>query len=192
MGWLRARSVHAIASARRAVKVLLLTTDAYGGHGGIALYNRDLAEAIAAMPDVREVVVAARVQRLEAGQIPTKIRYVTSALGGKLRYVKAALALAQEHFDLLICGHVNLLPLAAAVKRRLRVPLVLMVYGIDVWKTPGWLTRRCMRAVDAVWSISAITRDKMNAWAELSDDRYTLLPNAIHLDRYAPGAKPDY
>lgn len=27
------------------MKALLLCTEAYGGHGGIALYNRDLADA---------------------------------------------------------------------------------------------------------------------------------------------------
>jgi len=35
------------------MRVLLLSTDAYGGHGGIALYNRDIADALAAMPEVQ-------------------------------------------------------------------------------------------------------------------------------------------
>src|SRR5688572_28383042 len=49
------------------MRVLLLCTDAYGGHGGIALYNRDLAEALAAHPDVEEVIVVPRVIRNEPG-----------------------------------------------------------------------------------------------------------------------------
>jgi phosphatidyl-myo-inositol dimannoside synthase len=92
----------------------------------------------------------------------------------------------------LICGHINLLPLATMVKRRLGVRMALLVYGIDVWSAPDWFERACMRAVDNVWTISAFTRDKMNAWARLPEERYTLLPNAIHLDRYAPGPKPQY
>ena len=40
------------------MRVLLLVTDAFGGYGVIALYNRDLADAIARMPEVTEVVSA--------------------------------------------------------------------------------------------------------------------------------------
>lgn len=174
------------------MRVLLLVTDAYGGYGGIALYNRDLAEAIAQMPEVTEVVVAPRVQRFATETIPPKVRNVSAALGGKLRYAQTAWALAGEGFDLLVCGHINLLPLGTLLKLRLRVPMALVVYGIDVWDVPGPLGRVSMKAVDAVWTISAITHDKMNAWARLPDTRYKLLPNAIHLDRYAEGPKPRY
>ena len=174
------------------MRVLLLVTDAFGGYGGIALYNRDLAEAIALMPEVTEVVVVPRIQRFEAEAIPPKVRNVSAALGGKLRYARTSWALAGEDFDLLVCGHINLLPLAMLMKLRLRTPMALMVYGIDVWDAPGPLHRACMSAVDAVWTISAITRDKMNVWAQLPEARYKLLPNAIHLDRYAAGPKPQY
>ena len=40
------------------MRVLLLVTDAFGGYVGIALYNRDPAEAIARMPEVTDVVSA--------------------------------------------------------------------------------------------------------------------------------------
>lgn len=174
------------------MRVLLLVTDAFGGYGGIALYNRDLAEAIAGMPEVTEVVVVPRVQRFDAEAVPPKVRNVSDALGGKLRYARTAWALAGESFDLLVCGHINLLPLAALLKLRVPAPMALMVYGIDVWDAPGLQGRMCMRAVDAVWTISAITRDRMNTWAQLPMTRYKLLPNAIHLDRYAAGPKPKY
>ncbi len=52
------------------MKVLLLTSDAYGGHGGIALYNRCLAEALVAMPEVTEVVVVPRGHALCASWCP--------------------------------------------------------------------------------------------------------------------------
>lgn len=174
------------------MRVLLLVTDAFGGYGGIALYNRDLAEAIASMSEVTEVVVVPRVQRFDAEAIPPKVRNVSAALGGKLRYTRTAWTLAGEKFDLLVCGHINLLPLAALLKWRMQAPMALMVHGIDVWTSPGRLIRGCVGAVDAVWSVSAVTRDRMNVWAQLPDSRYTLMRNAIHLDRYAAGPKPPY
>lgn len=166
------------------MKILLLTTDAYGGHGGIALYNRDLAEALADMPDVAEVVVIPRNMPLPSERIPHKVRFMTSALGGKARYVRTALQLARERYDLVICGHINLLPLAVLLNVYIRAPLVLMAYGIDVWQSPFALARQWLKKTAAVWSISAITRDRMNAWAGLPEDQYALLPNAIHLQRY--------
>lgn len=170
------------------MKVLLLTTDAYGGHGGIALYNRDVVDALVAMPEIERVVVLARNMTLEPVGVPTKATLVTAALGGKLRFIWAALQAAREPFDLIICGHIHLLPMAVMLNLTIRAPLALMVYGIDVWQSSIQFARHWFRAVDSVWTISAITRDRMNAWAGLPLTRYQLLPNAIHLDRY--GQRP--
>lgn len=166
------------------MRVLLLTTDAYGGHGGIALYNRDLAQALAEMPSVEEVVVIPRTMPLPPEPMPAKVRFIAGAAGGKARYVLAALGAARGHFDVLICGHINLLPLAALLNLKLHASLVSMVYGIDVWQPPRPWTRRLLGRVDAVWSISAITKDRMNEWAGLEEHRFTVLPNAIHMERY--------
>lgn len=166
------------------LRILLLTTDAYGGHGGIALYNRDIAEALAAMPDVGEIVVVPRNMPLPPERIPDKVRFLPAAVGGKGRYIRAALDAAGESYDLVICGHINLLPLAVLLNAYIRAPLVLMVYGIDVWQPRFALVRNWLKKVDALWSISAITRDRMNAWAKLPATKYALLPNAIHLERY--------
>jgi glycosyltransferase involved in cell wall biosynthesis len=166
------------------VKILMLTTDAYGGHGGIALYNRDLAEALALMPGVEEVVVLVRTMPLPMGEIPPRIRFVPESAGSKLRYVRAAMAASREHFDLVVCGHINLLPLATALNLRRRAPLVLMGYGIDVWNPPSRWAREFPGRVDAVWCISEITRARMQLWARLPESKYALLPNAIHPERY--------
>jgi glycosyltransferase involved in cell wall biosynthesis len=174
------------------MRILLLTTDAYGGHGGIALYNRDVADALAASADVSEIVVVPRTMKFAADGVPDKVRFVARAAGSKVRFVRAAAAAACGHFDLVICGHINLLPLAAMLNLKLRAPLALMVYGIDVWSRPGAWARFWLRRVDAIWSISAITRDRMNEWAGISESKFVLLPNAIHLDRYGMAEKrPD-
>lgn len=171
------------------MKILLLTTDAYGGHGGIALYNRDIAQALAEIPAVEEVVVIPRNMPLPPEAIPGKVRFLSQAAGSKARYVQAAIRDPRKDFDLVICGHINLLPLAVLLNLYIRAPLALMVYGIDVWQPPNVLARHWLKKTDAVWSISAITRDRMNAWAKLPESKYALLPNAIHLERYGSGEK---
>ena len=174
------------------MRILLLTTDAYGGHGGIALYNRDIAEALAQMQAVDEIVVVPRTMPHAAGVIPDKVTLITAATRGKLRFVGSAMRAAQQHFDLVICGHINLLPLAVLLNLVIRAPLALMVYGIDVWQPRSAHAKKWVKCVDAVWSISDITRSRMNAWAALPSARYTILPNAIHLQRYGVAKKrPD-
>ena len=171
------------------MKVLLLSTDAYGGHGGIALYNRDIAEALAEIPEVEEIVVIPRNMPLPPDPMPSKVRFLPQAAGSKGRYIRMAMREARKDFDLVVCGHINLLPLAVLLNAYIRARLALMVYGIDVWQSPNALARQWLKKIDAVWSISAITRDRMNAWAGLPDERYVLLPNAIHLERYGMAEK---
>lgn len=171
------------------LRVLFLTTDAYGGHGGIAYYNRCLAEALAEMPEVVEVVVLARVLRFAPEGIPAKIQFVEESVGSKFHYLRAVLALVPERFDLVICGHFNLLPLAATFARIKRLPLVLQIHGIDAWEPVSGLARLSLKQANAIWSVSGVTRDRMNAWANLPLSRFTIIPNTIHLERYGLAPK---
>src|SRR5688572_11171302 len=94
-------------------RILYLVTDAFGGYGGIALYNRDLLAAICSYGAPLEVVA---VPRLMSGavQLPDRLTYDTRGLGGKLKYAAAVLNVIRENrkFDLIVCAHINLLPLA--------------------------------------------------------------------------------
>jgi phosphatidyl-myo-inositol dimannoside synthase len=171
------------------MRILLLTTDAYGGHGGIALYNRDLIEAFALMHEVEAIDVVPRARRFEVGTIPAKVRFFSDVIGSRFRFIAKSLSLLFSKPDVIICGHINLLAIAVTISVITRKPLVLVVYGIDVWERHGWLTKRLLCEVDRIWSISEITRDRMNEWAHVPVNRYAILPNAIHLDRYGNGSR---
>lgn len=161
------------------MKVLLLCTDAYGGHGGIALYNRDLAEAFAAREDVDEVIVVPRVIRSEVRDVPPKVTFHADAAKGPAQYLRAIASARAAKPDLVICGHMNLLPVACALARR---PL-LMIYGIEAWKHAPPLTTRLLHRTCAIVSISEITRSRLLAWSDYRG-RTHLLPNAIHTEAY--------
>lgn len=171
------------------MRIAILTTDAYGALGGIAAYNRDLIEALAGMPDVGEILVIPRTQAQTSDMMaPEKARVIAGAAGSKVRFIGAVLAHALERTDLLVCGHINLLPVAGALRVALRCPMVLVVYGIDAWQAPSLWVRTWLRQVTAVWSISALTRDRMNEWACLPASMVAILPNAVRLERY--GIRP--
>lgn len=154
------------------MRILLLCTDSYGGHGGIALYNRDLIEVLATRA---EVTVIPRVIRGEIGPIPANVQFIAGAANSKAAYLAAAARARREKHDLVICGHINLLPLAFGNP-------ALFIYGIDAWKR-----RLFLRDCRAVVSISAITRDRFLEWSRYAGPTF-LLPNAIHLEQY--GIRP--
>jgi len=161
------------------MRILVLCTDAYGGHGGIALYTRDLLAALASHRDVDEVVAVPRLIHTEPEAIPPKVTFIASAARGGTSYIRA-LARAGTKFDLVICAHINLLPVA----RLLRCRTALMVYGIEAWKRPRAASARLVGNVDAVLSISDVTLQRFLVWSEF-EGRTFLLPNAIHLEQYA-------
>ncbi len=169
-------------------RILLLVPGAYGEIGGIGLYCRDVAEALAAMPDVDAVTVVPRQVQLALETPPAKVSFLVDAAKGMKDFTRISLKEAWKGADLVICGHIFMLPLAVAVKAITRAPLVLIVYGIDVWEPSRRLADRMLSRCDAIWSISEVTRERMQAWSHLSQSRFRILPNAIHLDRY--GMRP--
>jgi asparagine synthase (glutamine-hydrolysing) len=172
--------------------ILGLVTEAYGGRGGIALYNRDLLSALCSDPATEQVVAIPRVMANPGETLPPNLRFDTSGLGGKFRYVVtvARAILAGARFDMIVCGHVNLLPMALAAAALARAPLLLVVYGVDAWQpTRSPLLNLLVRHADAVCAISRVTLDRFRAWSGVPHDRCTVLPNAIRLEDYGAGPK---
>lgn len=177
----------------RGRRILFLLTDAYGGHGGIAQYGRDLIEALAEHPEIREIVALPRVMPHAPGPLPSKLTWVTAGLGGKARYAaEAARLLAGDRaFDMVLCGHLNLLPLAEAAALWLRVPIACFIYGIDAWQpTSSVLANLLARTRVPIVSISDLTLRRFQSWSTAPKRFTSVLPNAIHLERYGPGPKP--
>lgn len=154
------------------MRLLLLATDAYGGHGGIALFNRELAAALSE----HEITILPRVIRGEVTGVPPHVRFVAEAARGKLSYLGALMKMRRERFDLVICGHINLLPVAWDA------PL-LVVHGIEAWAP----RRRSIAKCRGVVSVSGVTRDRLLAWSHFAGPIW-VLPNAVHFEQY--GIRP--
>ena len=94
----------------------------------------------------------------ESAPLPRKLPYITDSTGGKVRYVGAALRTVRggKKFDVIVCGHLQLLPLALALRAWTRGPLVLLLYGIEAWSPRGAITRLLLRGVSRFVSISRI------------------------------------
>jgi phosphatidyl-myo-inositol dimannoside synthase len=173
----------------RGARVLALVTDAYGGTGGIAQYNRDFMESVASHPAVREVVVVPRVIARDTEPLPPKVTHEKAVVDSKLRFMwkVGKLAGGKDKFDLVICAHINLLPVAYFAARRCNARLLLMVYGLEVWIPGRYLRRYMLHRTDAIVAISALTVKRLREWAVIAGDRIFLIPNAIDLSLYSPG-----
>jgi len=179
-------------SSAEGFRVLSLVTDAFGGHGGIALYNRDVLTALCRHPECKEVVAVPRLMPNPSEPLPDRLTFVAVGAGGKMRYITTVLRILRRdrNFDLLLCGHINLLPLAYMAGLWLRIPILLEVYGIDAWSpTRSRIANRLVNRVGWFISISDITKRRFLGWADLPYEKGFLLPNAVHLEQYGPGEK---
>lgn len=172
------------------MRVLFLHLDSFGGHGGIAKFNRDLIAAIAAHPRCREVVALPRYLLRQPEPIPPKVRFDTGGLGGKLRYLLRCLgwAVGGGRFDLVICGHVNLLPYAAIWRPIVDRWPTLVIHGIEAWQpVANPLAVRIARRLDRFVAVSELTRRRFAAWSGVPEGAGAVLPNCVDLARFSPG-----
>jgi glycosyltransferase involved in cell wall biosynthesis len=176
----------------RSVRILVLATDGFGGHGGIALYTRNLLTGLCAHPTRPDVLAIPRIAPFESEPLPNGLTWDTSALGGKTRYTRAVARSALKHRDLVVCTHVNLLPLAFAVHKLHRAPLVLFVYGNEIKRrTTKPLSNRLVAKLDAFVSIRAKTTKSFRTWAKLDGVTEYQLENAIDVRRYGVAPKSE-
>ncbi len=119
--------------------------------------------------------------RAEAERAPGDVR-LDACGGSKVRAVLCVLrAVLRERPDVVLFGHVLLVPLAAAVGLlRPGARRILFAHGIEVWEPPsrlrGLIVERC---VDAVVSVSRFTAERMQQAYGLGPGRFRLLANAV-------------
>ena len=179
-----------VSAPRRSVRVLALLTDGFGGHGGIAQYNRDLLAALAAADSVCEVAVLPRCIDVYVRELPPRIRQYP-AVFSRARYTAAAshLALTTGPFDIVFCGHLFMAPVGAALAKLLRIPMWLQLHGVDAWDRPGALVRWGAAQSTLVTAVSRYTRQRFLEWASLPPSRVRILPNTFEA-RFEGGPKP--
>jgi glycosyltransferase involved in cell wall biosynthesis len=177
------------------MKILALMPDPYAGFGGIAQYNRDLLDSLLSLDRVELIVSLTRhLSDPDPGLKPAPARLEQHFLpGNTVNYVIAAVRYGLRlHPDAIVCGHINLLPAAALLKRLTRASLILEAYGFEAWQRPRGVRSWGIQEVDLVIAISRFTREKLLEWSGIDPHRVKVVSNAVHLERYSPGEKPPY
>jgi phosphatidyl-myo-inositol dimannoside synthase len=174
----------------RGMRVLALMPDAFNGWGGISQYNRDFLHALAECEAVGSIRLISRLLPDSSAAVPAKLTEI-HAVGHPLRYAwrawREARAICPE---IIICGHINLLPVAARLRRRFGGRLLLELYGVDAWQPHkhfrAWMTGQ----IEIALSISRFTMERFAVWSGCAPHQLRVLPNAIDPDRYHMREKP--
>lgn len=178
------------ASEMRDRRVLALVSDAYGGHGGIAAYNRDVLQALSEHPRIARTVVVPRLAAFAPEKIPERIDFRSWAMGGVPRFLLAATIEALRLRPHLIhCGHIHYAPLAAALGRLLGVPWSLSLYGFEAWqRIDGPLVNRSVARADLLLPIGKVTERRFHAAFPEVRAPAVLMPNALNREKF--GMRP--
>ena len=165
--------------------MLALVTDAFGGRGGIAQYNRDFLGALADTRAVSSITVLPR-HAPDRPSVPETIEQ-TIARPGRIAYSVAALRTALfRPIDIVFCGHLFMAPLAALITRLKGAKLIVQTHGIEAWPRPSRLQRAALEAADLVLCVSRHTRAAVLSWAAIAPERVLVVPNTVR-EAFTPG-----
>jgi phosphatidyl-myo-inositol dimannoside synthase len=177
---------------KETLRIVMLLTDGFGGTGGIAKFNRDFLQALDASSLSQRVDAFPRlISEPISDPIPESVVYFRKAANGKVSFARQVLARAcrREGVDLVICGHMNLLPLAWLLARLRGARLALILHGIESWTPSSGPFNRMVRSVDAFIAVSRHVVERFTVWSMVDQDRISILPNCVDLDRFVPAPR---
>jgi phosphatidyl-myo-inositol dimannoside synthase len=173
-----------------ALRVVMLLTDAFGGVGGIAKFNRDFLQALDACAIVERVHAKPRLIPESIGEvIPEAVVFDRRAAVGKAAFLRrlGAHVWRGGQVDLVICGHLYLLPAAWLLARLRGARLALIIHGLEAWTPSGKiLSNQLAHRVDSFISVSRYSAERFASWSNVSMDRAFILPNCVDLSEYQP------
>lgn len=177
---------HAKGNSASGVTVLALVTDAYGGYGGIAQYNRDLIRALAAQPGVMRVEVLPRVGNGPMEPVQDKVHQY-AAIQVRSAYAVRALGLAMKlKPDIIFNGHIYHSTLSHLAARLAGARLVSQVHGTEVWGDVAPWLRRSLKVSDLVLAVSRDTRARFLSKVDIAPERVAVLNNTVGPE-FTPG-----
>ncbi len=125
-------------------------------------------------------------------RIPSKLDFRKQSAGSKVRYaIESARAVINERFDVVICSHINLLSIASAAAAAQRVPRLLVIYGMEAWRSPSGLAAKLVKRADAVVAISEYTKRRFLAWSGVKSAKVHVIPCCVDAKRFGIGPKRD-
>jgi phosphatidyl-myo-inositol dimannoside synthase len=165
------------------MRVLILATDIYT-RGGIARYTRTLAEALGSLLGPENVDVLPLLGGTGPNFTPTRYRILESTtntlnLFAKVRHTARSLLRSRKRYELIVCSHLSLTPLAALSNACYKNPYVAACYGAEAWYAFPSRVRLGVKGADLLLPISRHTRDMLHRVNGVSPEKMNLLYPAV-------------
>lgn len=168
------------------MKVLFLALDAYSSIGGIQQFNRRIINALSELTLDQKItsgkVILKGDNEKDLSNILSNVKIIGCG-SSKLDFVFKSMQAFQDT-DILLLGHVNLLPFAFIAKIiNPKINVKLFVHGVDVWGVNSRkikkLDRYFIKFVDQIASVSNFTACKMSESFLVPQERFSIFPNAV-------------
>lgn len=165
------------------MKVLILTPDIFT-RGGIARYTATLASALGELIGAENVHVLPLLALGGGGASSTRYRTLkplTSRLtaSSKFRFTAKALGLGFRKYDLIVCTHIGLAPVAGLMHLSFRTPFWVICHGREAWPRFSADVRWAMERTDVVLPISRFTAEMVSKVNGIPQSKMRVLYNAI-------------
>lgn len=168
------------------LKILFLATDAFGGYGGIAQYNRDLLMAMSHAKSVAEVEVLVRLAPDQVGELPPKVRQLPAAQG-RLNYALKAIACALAFKpDIVFNGHLYHSNLAQFIAKLTGARMISQLHGTEVWKQLPRVLLSPLVSSDLVLCVSRHTKACIDRQFLCGRNNTFVVPNTVRPE-FKPG-----
>lgn len=167
-------------------KILFLALETYSIVGGIQQFNRRIINGLSQLIlDQKITSVTAILKGDDQKKLPNILSNIKIIGCGSstLDFIFKSIQGFRDS-DILLLGHVNLLPFAFIAKTiNPKINIKLFVHGIDVWgydsRKIKKLDRYFIRFVDQIASVSSFTAQKMSESFLVSLDKFVIFPNAV-------------
>lgn len=176
-------------SSNRTGGMLALMTDAFGGYGGIAQYNRDFLTAVAQSEAAGPITVMTRTSADDPAKPPPRVEQLSPTFN-KFEYgLRAARIALRQKPQVIYNGHLYHGPLAIRLARLTGARLVSQLHGTEIWDD---VPPRCLAAIEAsdlVLTVSRHTRARTLAQARIEPHKVVIVNNTVG-PAFTPGDRP--
>lgn len=161
--------------------VLFVALDAYSKVGGIQQFNKRVISGLLQNKELECISVILKDDKNT--DFPENHIKFKTAEGSKFKLISEVIRNIRSQ-DILLIGHVNLLPIAFIAKfLKPSIKTILFVHGIDVWGVNSRkikrLDRHFIKFVDQIASVSNFTACKMSESFLVPQERFSIFPNAV-------------
>lgn len=167
-------------------RMLALVTDAFGGYGGIAQYNRDFIAAAASSGLFTHIQSMPRIAPLPTGGLPPSVAQARPVRNRFVYSLRAIIFALRVRPTIIFNAHIYHSPLAYALARITGATLVSQVHGTEVWDGIPRHCRRALERSDLILAVSRDTRSRVLSAVTIAPEKVAVLGNTVG-DEFTPG-----